>query len=38
MKDWKAAVRTWENSDKNKSYVHPIANYQTSKLDQDDRW
>lgn len=38
MKDWKAAVRNWEKTDNNKSYVHPIANYQTSKLNQDDRW
>lgn len=38
MKDWKAAIRTWEKNDKNKSYVHPIVNYKTSKLNQDDRW
>ena len=35
MKDWKAAVRTWE---KESQYKHPAANYQTSKIENDERW
>lgn len=38
IKDWKACIRTWEKNNKNKSYVHPIANYQTNKLKDDDRF
>lgn len=40
MKDWKAAVRTWERrgSGSSSTYVHPATSHKTSKAVNDDRW
>lgn len=41
MKDWKAAIRTWEKTSPNNSsykpYVHPMVSYKQD-LNIDDRW